>query len=74
MKSLVEQAKLIPVMRKLKNFPHQELELVVAWLTGEISAAQVARVIKKAPTGIASWVLPRVREAYTMGLIKKGEK
>ncbi len=71
MKSLVEQAKEIPIQHRRKNFSNEELELVIAWLTGEITGTQVARVVKKPPTGIASWIIPRLKEAYMLGLITK---
>jgi hypothetical protein len=70
MKSSVEQAKEITINHKRKNFSNEELELVIAWLTGEITGTQVARVVKKPPTAISSWIMPRLREAYMLGLIK----
>ncbi len=56
-KSLLQQAKEVKT-RELSVSKHteQEVEVAVAWLRGEITAKQVATVIKKNSQGAAVYV------------------
>lgn len=64
-KSLIEKAKDVPI-RKFKDFKFtgEELELVQAWLDGEVSLSQMSRVLNKSFNQVYTFIATGCRELY----------
>lgn len=76
--SLLQQAKQIQVHHygKKPDYSDEELEVVVAWLSGDIRHTQAAQVLVdngtlKKKTGFAVWTYVALQEAYKRGMIRK---
>ena len=66
MPSLLEKVKRTEVQRAYK---HNEIEIAVAWLQGDVTGTQISKVIKSTRQNVYNWLSPRLRAAYQQGKI-----
>lgn len=71
--SLLEQARVAAAARQRPKFhgnkpTEDELELIGAWLRGEINDHQVAHAIGVKPRYVPNWVALRLRYATRLGM------
>jgi hypothetical protein len=73
METLLEKAKKVPVRSRIKrSISGEDIELALAWMKGEVTLSQVAKVSRhKTSSGNVLYrVAVCLREAYMQGLIK----
>ena len=61
--SLLERAKRTPSDRRLKKLSEDELNLIKAYLSNEVSASQVAKALGVNHHNVGYWVMPRLKMA-----------
>ena len=69
--TLLERAIATPNLKKARNkLSEEDLELIAAWLTGQVSHGQVSVVKNKKGSNVYNYLIRGIRELYSLGRIK----
>jgi hypothetical protein len=69
--SLLEEAKSIRRIQPKSEYSKEEIDLIIAYLNGEVTSSQVQRALKLKNQGsVVNYLLQGIRFAYQQGRLK----